>query len=259
MKKVKIGSPSFVLATSHNFRGSRRPCRRAILRFILFEAMDAPCCTSPPQQAVGVLWTCSLMLVFLRRPVTVEEKVRMTFRRTRPHVIRLGRACERSIYFICLQIFYFVNFLVERFRFPDRWNWQSCKLFPSQFGRQSNKFSGGVPSPLDEAAEQATIMLKEQAKLAKQHQASTQKREKEAVTSAAAAANVAVSQSSSRHTGLANSDADRALRLAAVESRLGVIRCIECNVIINGPTFDQMGFRYCSTACVSRHRKSLPL
>jgi hypothetical protein len=112
---------------------------------------------------------------------------------------------------------------------------------------------------LDEAAEQATAMLKEQAKLAQQHQASTQKREKEAVTlSAAAAAKVAVPQSSSRHTGLANSDADRALRLAAVESRLGVIRCIECNVIINGPTFDKMGFRYCSTACISRHCKSLP-
>ena len=120
--------------------------------------------------------------------------------------------------------------------------------------------AGGVPSPLDEAAEQAAVALKEQARLAKEHEEATQKREKETAKKAAEARakTAAPLASAPRFSGMANSDADRALRLAAIESRMGIVRCVQCDNVIKGPGFDQMGFRYCSTACVALHRKSLP-
>jgi hypothetical protein len=121
-----------------------------------------------------------------------------------------------------------------------------------------------VPSPLDEEAEQAALVLKEQAKRnkeqLKEQLIAMQKRESDSAKRAAAAATqvAALSKSVSRFSGLANSDADRALRLAAVESRMGIVRCVQCNNIISGPGFDQMGFKYCSTVCINHHRKSLP-
>jgi hypothetical protein len=62
----------------------------------------------------------------------------------------------------------------------------------------------------------------------------------------------------SRFSGMANSDADRALRLAAVEARMGIVRCTQCRNIVNGPCLDEFGFQYCSIECNSRHRKTLP-
>jgi hypothetical protein len=118
--------------------------------------------------------------------------------------------------------------------------------------------TGGVPSPLDEAAEQASIASKEQAKRDKEQIMATQKKEKDAAKAAAqVSAKVAVPfDSKPQFSGLANTDADRALRLAAVEARMGIIRCVQCNNAINGPGFQQMDFRYCSTACISLHRKN---
>jgi hypothetical protein len=119
-----------------------------------------------------------------------------------------------------------------------------------------------VPSPLDEEAEQAALALKEQAKRNKEQQKeqliAMQKKESDLAKHAAAAATQVAAKSGSRFSGLANSDADRALRLAAVESRMGIVRCVQCNNIITGPCFDQMGFKYCSTVCINHHRKSLP-
>jgi len=113
---------------------------------------------------------------------------------------------------------------------------------------------------LDEAAEQAVIASKEQAKRDKEVQLMLHKKEKEAAERAAKTATkvAAAVTPTPRHVGMANSDADRALRLAAVEARMGIFRCKQCNAVISGPGFDQMGFRYCSTACVAVHRKNLP-
>jgi hypothetical protein len=121
-------------------------------------------------------------------------------------------------------------------------------------------FAGGVPSPLDEEAEQAALALKEQAKRDKEQQIAVQKKARDVAKHAAAvtAEVTAFPKSASRFSGMANSDADRALRLAAVEARMGIIRCVHCSNIITGPGFDQMGFKYCSTACVNHHRKSHP-
>ncbi len=132
--------------------------------------------------------------------------------------------------------------------------------FSTQIQHSSHRIVGGVPSPLDEAAELAALALKEQEKLSKEHQAALQKKEKgsakpvvEAAVKVAAPLNAVP-----RFSGLANSDTDRALRLAAAESRMGITRCIQCNNVIKGPGFHQMGFHYCSTECVTLHRKSLP-
>ena len=129
--------------------------------------------------------------------------------------------------------------------------------------RKFTIFAGGVPSPLDEEAEQAALALKEQAKRNKEQQKeqliAMQKKESDLAKHAAAvtAEVTAFPKSASRFSGMANSDADRALRLAAVEARMGIFRCKQCNAVISGPGFDQMGFRYCSTACVAVH-KNLP-
>lgn len=141
------------------------------------------------------------------------------------------------------------------------WTILSKQIHPWQ---QIHVFAGGVPSPLDEEAEQAALALKEQAKRNKEQQKeqliAMQKRENDLAKHEAAATTqvAALPKSGSRFSGLANSDADRALRLAAVESRMGIVRCVQCNNIITGPAFDQMGFKYCSTACINHHRKSLP-
>jgi hypothetical protein len=101
--------------------------------------------------------------------------------------------------------------------------------------------------------------LKEQTKRDKEQIVAAQKKDKEAAKSIAQINTNAVHlDSKPRFTGMANSDADRALRLAAVEARMGIIRCKQCNGVINGPGFHQMEFRFCSTACITIHRKISP-
>jgi hypothetical protein len=117
---------------------------------------------------------------------------------------------------------------------------------------------------LDDAAELASIALKEQSKREKEQIMAAQMKEKEAakrLLSPVAQVNTKAPVSldaKPRFSGMANTDADRALRLAAVEARMGIFRCVQCSNVISGPGFHQMGFRYCSTACVSLHRKSSP-
>lgn len=179
----------------------------------------------------------------------------MMSQKTKIPVIRSGGACEHFIIIVLCSHFHH-----GRFRWPDRWNWHSCKSLPDKHLHKSHKIEGGVPSPLDEAAERAASASKEQAKRDKEFQMMLHKQEKEAAEKAAkAAAKVAAPVTPTpRYSGMANSDADRALRLAAVEARMGIVRCVQCNKVINGPGFDQMGHRYCSTACVAVHRQKLP-
>jgi hypothetical protein len=182
----------------------------------------------------------------------------MMFRRIRSLVIHFERPCKCMCF---LRVFRRSNkFVLEGSNSrTDTTGTPVSHLF-TQIEHPSHMIVGGVPSPLDEAAELAALALKEQEKTAKELQATTQKKEKE---SAKLAAEVAIKVAAPlnavpRFSGLANSDADRALRLAAVESRMGIIRCIQCNDVIKGPGFHQMGFHYCSTVCVTLHRKSLP-
>jgi hypothetical protein len=148
---------------------------------------------------------------------------------------------------------------LERFKFPHRWNWHSCEFsLATHFEHHNNTSAGGVPSPLDEVAELASAALKEQTRRDKEQMMDSQKKEKEAAKAAAlVSTQVAVPfDSKPRFSGMANSDADRALRLAAVEARMGIVRCVQCCHVISGPGFHQMGFCYCSTACIAIHRKN---